>query len=1015
MRTADIDVEITLFLHISIRFIIFSDGYHSSFLIVFIGSKKPRKPHEQRRKWEIILFACTTFAWFTSKDEVTNRLSANADYGVRIVESFAPPANWIPGQEVNKDVYATNTGSIASYVREDVSGVLTITKEEAVETGNGKAVEWKADKDENEGTVTLRAAAAGEKSLTFADFVELSEDEKYLSVEAGSYLAYKPAASNLELGKQVVLYPSENTVTYVYSTTGTQAKTYTASETEFKEAYGNSPDADADVLNGKSVPGGAPSGVKAGQWTKAEAKSDFTPDVEGLYVFRRVVNVDKHAMEDFDYVAYYYKDGKYYKITDLEVTTDDTTESAGFATVDPSNPDTSYLDRAGDNNDKDGQLGYAVGKFVREVTTVYQQPTTYEYDAANNRLIATYGTIGDKATAYQTKSAELDAKTHALTQARAALDRAIRDNEGANSSAANYLDKASQLTNELNDVKARLAAIGDASTAGSLLGKVAAQETNMKTNETPDPADLTALGSDAGKIKNAEKRAENAWNALFGTSTYVSGTSVTGMKGTDDDAPRYTGATAGTYGKYTAPTTSTDNNSLLYKLNDAEDKVEAARSNGESKFEDYVNDLMAIYGPNSGNAKLAAGDTYDDIIRKLTYDDLTASAVTTYNAASGNEFHNINALTYNYIKAKADYNAKLAELNSAIKDYKDNVVRLGKAGTSGTGSKTDIIAGESITYVTSTVTGPVGILGDKSALEAEKTTLQHKQEQLEAAIRSAMTNATNATTTAVAGQTTGSGNAGATLKKAIENYNTASDDYDKAVIAFEKAKKEYDNNQLLKIYINLSDNVVTYGGETNKWQLLNPELDDLYSTNADGVIDYKPDNPSVKDTAVFYYTSILEGGKTSTKLVDSVTLDSAVTQDMYKYFDYDLNVALKSAQVNYAEDNETIKADATPAELNATATLSNNKDINTAITWSNTYTPETATSYTAPAVGAVTSPVTIVAGENVNGTAYTYKILDDGKNYYANSLERGTSFREYDGTAWTDSYITLSDNAAKAP
>ena len=56
-----------------------------------------------------MIIAGSTFAWFTSKDEVTNRLTANSDYGVSIVESFAPPANWLPGQTVNKDVYAVNT------------------------------------------------------------------------------------------------------------------------------------------------------------------------------------------------------------------------------------------------------------------------------------------------------------------------------------------------------------------------------------------------------------------------------------------------------------------------------------------------------------------------------------------------------------------------------------------------------------------------------------------------------------------------------------------------------------------------------------------------------------------------------------------------------------------------------------------------------------------------------------------------------------------------------------------
>ena len=128
-QKADIDVEIALFLHISIRFIIFSDGYHSSFLIVFIGSKKPRKPHEQWRKRAIILFACQSFVWFTSKDEVTNRLTASNDYGVSIVESFTPPANWLPGQTVNKDVYAVNTGNIAAFVKESISGNLTYTYE----------------------------------------------------------------------------------------------------------------------------------------------------------------------------------------------------------------------------------------------------------------------------------------------------------------------------------------------------------------------------------------------------------------------------------------------------------------------------------------------------------------------------------------------------------------------------------------------------------------------------------------------------------------------------------------------------------------------------------------------------------------------------------------------------------------------------------------------------------------------------------------------------------------------
>ena len=41
----------------------------------------------------VVIAAGSTFAWFTSSDEVTNRLSASADYNVTIAESFTPPKN----------------------------------------------------------------------------------------------------------------------------------------------------------------------------------------------------------------------------------------------------------------------------------------------------------------------------------------------------------------------------------------------------------------------------------------------------------------------------------------------------------------------------------------------------------------------------------------------------------------------------------------------------------------------------------------------------------------------------------------------------------------------------------------------------------------------------------------------------------------------------------------------------------------------------------------------------------
>ena len=253
------------------------------------------------------------------------------------------------------------------------------------------------------------------------------------------------------------------------------------------------------------------------------------------------------------------------------------------------------------------------------------------------------------------------------------------------------------------------------------------------------------------------------------------------------------------------------------------------------------------------------------------------------------------------------------------------------------------------------------------------------------------------------------------MNTAFENYRAKAAAYDEALYKFEQAKKAYETSDSLKIYVNLSDDVVTYGGTAEKWQLLNPELDDLYSYTPEGVAEYKPDNPSVKDTAIFYYTSILEGGETSKKLIDSVEMDSGVTQDMYKNFDFDLNVALKSVQVTYNGDNSQITTDAVPGELDANAALADNTNIDTAVTWSKLYTPNsTATSFTASAVGATTSPVAITKETTViGGTDYAYKFTDGGDTYVGNSLERGAVYQKITGTAMATpaAYITLAENA----
>ena len=127
----------------------------------------------------------------------------------------------------------------------------------------------------------------------------------------------------------------------------------------------------------------------------------------------------------------------------------------------------------------------------------------------------------------------------------------------------------------------------------------------------------------------------------------------------------------------------------------------------------------------------------------------------------------------------------------------------------------------------------------------------------------------------------------------------------------------------LKIYIKLNDDAVITAqgtGDTNAQWLLKPVA-------ADGSL--------VNNTAVFYYTGLLEGGETSSKLIDYVLLDPKATQNDYKNFEFDINVALKSAQINLDESGN-IKTDAAASELGQFATLDDNTDVDTFITWTDT-------------------------------------------------------------------------------
>lgn len=75
-----------------------------------------------------LIVGSSSFAWFTSKDEVVNKLSAANGYDVTIVEDFTPPPSWTPGQTVEKDVKVTNTGNIDAFVKLSLSNHIVLTQ-----------------------------------------------------------------------------------------------------------------------------------------------------------------------------------------------------------------------------------------------------------------------------------------------------------------------------------------------------------------------------------------------------------------------------------------------------------------------------------------------------------------------------------------------------------------------------------------------------------------------------------------------------------------------------------------------------------------------------------------------------------------------------------------------------------------------------------------------------------------------------------------------------------------------
>lgn len=275
-----------------------------------------------------VMVAGSTFAWFTSKDEVTNRLSANAAYDVSIAEDFQPPEEWVPGQVIEKNVSATNTGNVDAFVRMWMQGEMRVIKEDAAGIALSSIGTIEDSTDENyiklgftkyNGSKYLKTLSTtpneNPDDAQNASSTNTKAYSEVMAMQSGGFLAYAPtnAEYSYTTNQETVLdnyydgsalisktVPANTAVEVVASNTGDKVKAqeYDGSTTHFKGVA-----IDSDT---------------------------FKPKTTGLYLFRRTVDLE--TIDAYEYSGYYYVagsgygDGTYYALqTGKHVNTDTNT------------------------------------------------------------------------------------------------------------------------------------------------------------------------------------------------------------------------------------------------------------------------------------------------------------------------------------------------------------------------------------------------------------------------------------------------------------------------------------------------------------------------------------------------------------------------------------------------------------------------------------------------------------------------------------------------------------------
>lgn len=273
------------------------------------------------------IVAGSTFAWFSSSDEVTNRLSANADYGVTIAEDFTPPENWLPGQTVEKNVGVVNTGNVDAFVRTWLEGEMDLIAQTKSDTTASAFAQSAPTLNDAVTDLQLRSVGLNYKKENIY-FKELDQFNRHNNpVLVGNAAVHGDAYTEVDAvqaGGVLVSAPENAKFSFVPN----QAINIHNDQNEDFEIPANATvnvtiDSSATVNIAVTAPeAGSDSNDYAvtAKSIAAFGKIDtdrFTPKTTGTYIFRRNVALatpgssagGQTAVDDFEFTGYVYIDG----------------------------------------------------------------------------------------------------------------------------------------------------------------------------------------------------------------------------------------------------------------------------------------------------------------------------------------------------------------------------------------------------------------------------------------------------------------------------------------------------------------------------------------------------------------------------------------------------------------------------------------------------------------------------------------------------------------------------------